>query len=120
MKHELKYDDENDIAILSFKSHFLFSDVEPIFSQLKVMFENKPYRQVMIITNESYNIENRETREAISNELAKQLVTEVALIGLNAATRMIAKVIFKTGKIKLKGEFFKSFEEALQWLKSNR
>jgi len=120
MVHELKYDEENEILVLTFKNHFLFSDVEPIFSQVKVMLENKPYRQVIIITNNSNNIENRETREAISIELSKLSVTEVAIIGVNAATRMIAKVIFKTGIIKIKGEFFKSLDEAVIWLKSNR
>jgi len=42
----------------------------------------------------------------------------VALVGLSAAVRMIARVILKTGTVKLKGEFFKDQEEAIKWLKS--
>ena len=44
----------------------------------------------------------------------------MALVGLSAAVRMIARVILKTGTVKLKGEFFKDQEEAIKWLKSKR
>ena len=120
MVHELKYDEENGIAVLTFKSHILLNDIESIFSKLNELLEGKPNRQLIVVMSAEYNIENRETREALTNEAIKLNVNEVALIGLSAAVRMIAKVILKTGAVKLKGEFFKSYEEAVKWLKSKR
>ena len=120
MVHELKYDEETGIIVLTFNSHFLLTDVEPIISTIKTLLVGKPYRQGLVIMKEEYKVENRETREALSEGLSKLDVTEVAFVGLGAATRMVAKVLLKTGLVKLKGEFFKNTEEAIKWLKSKR
>jgi len=120
MVHELSYDEENGIIVLTFKNHFLHSDVQPIISTIKKLLEGKPYRQGLVIMNSAYTVENRETREDLSEGLTTLDVTEVAFVGLSAATRMIAKVLLKTGMVKIKGEFFKSQEEAIKWLKSKR
>jgi hypothetical protein len=120
MVHELSYDEENEIAVLVFKSHILLKDIDAIFSKLKELLEGKPNRQLIIIMNAAYNVENRETREALTREAINLEVNEVALVGLSAAVRMIARVILKTGTVKLKGEFFKDQEEAIKWLKSKR
>jgi len=120
MVHELSYDEENGIAVLIFKSHILLRDIDAIFTKLKELLDGKPNRQLLIVMNSAYNVENRETREALTNEAIKLDVNEVALVGLSAAVRMIARVILKTGTVKLKGEFFKDQEEAIKWLKSKR
>jgi hypothetical protein len=44
----------------------------------------------------------------------------VAFVGGSAANRMIARILVKTGIIKIDGEFFKNIPEAIQWLKSKR
>jgi hypothetical protein len=120
MVHELKYDEANDVAVLVFKSHILLKDIDAIFAELKVLLEGRPFRQLIIFMDAAYNIENRETREALTREAINLEVNEVGLIGLSAAVRMIARVILKTGAVKLKGEFFKSYEEAVKWLISKR
>ena len=120
MEHELKYDTENDIAVLTYKNDFLYKDVEPIFESVKEMFNDKPYRQIIVVMNSAYKVENRETREALSEKFSKLGVTEVAFIGLSAAVRMIARVELKTGAVKLKGEFFKDYKDAVIWLNKQK
>lgn len=119
MEHELLYDEENSVIVLKFNNHFLLSDVAPIFNKTAELLEGKSFRQVLIVTNKDYNIENRETREAIAQKLSQLSVTEIAFVGIGAAERMIARVLIKT-VMKLNGEFFKDYNEALDWLKSKR
>jgi hypothetical protein len=44
----------------------------------------------------------------------------VAFVGGSAYNRIMAKILIKTGIVKLNGDFFKSYEEAIEWLKSKR
>jgi len=120
MEHELKYDEKNKIVILSFKYHFLYNDVEPLFLKVKEMLEGKEIRQLLVVMSDRHNVENRETREATSEQLSKLNISEVAFVGGNATNRMIARVLLKTGIVKLNGDFFKTDEEAIEWLKSKR
>jgi hypothetical protein len=119
MIHDLFYDEKNEIIILKFNNHFLYKDVEPIISEAKELLNNKTIRQVLIETNKNYNIENRETREAIADELTKLNITDIAFVGVGATERMIARVLIKT-IFKLNGDFFKDKNEAINWLKSKR
>ena len=120
MVHELKYDEENQVAVLKFNDHFRFADVEPIFAETQIALNNKPYRQLVVVMSDIYTVENRETREATAEELSKMKMTEVAFVGGSAANRMIARVLIKTGIVKIKGDFFKTYDEAIEWLKSKR
>ena len=120
MEHELKYDEQNNIVVLAFKNHFLHNDVDSLFLRVKEMLEGKQIRQMLVVMSESHNVENRETREATSEQLSKLNISEVAFVGGNATNRMIARVLLKTGIVKLKGDFFKDYEEAIKWLKSKR
>ena len=120
MVHEVRYDAVNELAVLEFKNHFLFVDVEPIFLRVKEALADKPYRQIVVIMSNGHDVENRETREATSAVLSKLNITAIAFVGGNAANRMIARVLIKTGMIKLNGEFFKDYEQATEWLKSKR
>jgi hypothetical protein len=120
MTHELFFDQENEIIVLKLNNNFLYNEVEPILATIGEMLAGIHYRQGLVLMSENSNIENRETREAISNGMARLEVSEVAFVGLNAATRMIAKVLLKTGMAKINGNFFKSKEEAINWLKSKR
>jgi hypothetical protein len=120
MKHELFFDQENEIIVVKLNDDFLFNEVEPVFTGISSLLEGRRYRQIIINMNANYKIENRETREAISNAMTTLGDHEVAFVGFSAATRMITKVLLKTGIIKNNGEFFKTGEEAINWLKSKR
>jgi len=120
MVHEIFYDEKDNIVVLKFKYHFLFQDVEPIFIQVFELLKGREYRQMLVVMSDGHNVENRETREATSQQLSKLNVSEIAFVGGSAANRMIARVLLKTGIIKLNGDFFKNYDEAVAWLKSKR
>lgn len=124
MEHHLSYDEQNEIAVLVFKRNYNLADVKPIFESIKTMLEDKPYRQAIVTIDESisqsFQVENRETREATAAELSKSNLSNVAFVGGSAAIRMIAKVLLKTGIIKINGDFFKTMGDATDWLKSKR
>jgi hypothetical protein len=120
MTHELIFDQENEIIVVKLNSDFMYSEVDSVFSGIKGLLEGKRYRQLIIDMNSNYKIENRETREAIGKAMTSLGEHEVAFVGFSAATRMITKVLLKTGITKYNGDFFKTKEEAINWLKSKR
>jgi|GEM_PF-2036310 hypothetical protein len=120
MKHKIWFDEIDQIAYLEFLGDYLRTDVEPILTKIDEFFVNKSIRQVIIVMSETHKVENRETREESNKGLQKSGVTEVAFVGGSAANRMIARILVKTGIIKIDGEFFKNIPEAIQWLKSKR
>ena len=120
MIHELFYDEENEIVVLKLNNDYMFNEVTPVLSGIKELLEGKQYKQVLVMMHEKYKIENREAREAMSKGIADMDVSQVAFVGLSSATRMITRVILKTGLVKINGDFFKTREEAIEWLKSKR
>ncbi len=120
MVHEVRYDAANEVAVLEFKNHFLHVDVEPIFNEVDKTLTGKPFRQVIVLMSPNHDVENRETREATAQALSKMSITDIAFVGGSAANRMIARVLLKTGILKISGDFFKEYDEAAAWLKSKR
>jgi len=120
MEHELKYNEENEVVVLSSNANLKLIDIEPLSDNLKILLEGKRYRQLISIISDVYVVENRETREALADALSKLNLSEVAFVGGSAYNRIMAKVLIKTGIVKLNGDFFKTKEEAIEWLKSKR
>ncbi|WP_321372821.1 hypothetical protein [uncultured Draconibacterium sp.] len=120
MEHNLWYDEDTKVIHLQFTRDYLTTDVEDIRKNMKELVKDKPYRQMCIQISKTAKVENRETREK-SNQLLKEFeISHVAFIGGSAANRMIAKVMLKTGAIKIQGDFFKTIEEGVNWLISKR
>lgn len=120
MKHELWYDEENEIIHLTFKSDLLTSHISEIKGKLLELAEGKTHRQAIFHLSGVYKVENRETREQANLALKEANITDLAIVGGNAANRMIAKVLLKTGALKTKGDFFRTEEDAIKWIKSKR
>ena len=120
MKHKMWYDTNLEILFLEFTSDYIKTDVPEIEKKIAEMLDGKPYRQMLIRISNVYKVENRETRELSNKALEKAGISEVAFVGGSAANRIIAKVLIKTGAVKTKGEFFKTEEDAINWIKSKR
>jgi len=120
MDHELKYDEKNEVVVLSSNANLRLADIEPLAENLRIILEDKKYRQLVSMISDVYVVENREAREALAEALHKLKLSEVAFVGGNAYNRIMAKVLIKTGIVKLNGDFFKTVEEAFEWLKSKR
>lgn len=120
MEHELNYDEQNEVIVLSSNANLRLKDIEPLFNNLQILLENKKYRQLVSIISDVYVVENRETREALAETLSKLNLSEVAFVGGSSYNRIMAKILIKTGIVKLNGDFFRNYDEAIEWLKSNR
>ena len=120
MKHSMYYDDKDEVIYLEFVDDYLETDVDDIRPLLFELLEGKPYRQVVAILSMTNKVQNRATRQKSNQALIDAGVTEIAFVGGSAANRVIAKVLIKTGSIKINGDFFGSKEKALDWIKSKR
>jgi hypothetical protein len=120
MTHKIYYDQENEIVVIEFAADFLLKEVEPMFKNVMELLEGKPYRQLLTVLTGKHTVENRETREATNRALTQTKISEVAFVGGSAASRMLARVLIKTGIIKVSGDFFSSRADAINWLKSKR
>ena len=120
MDHELKYDEQNEVVVLSSNANLRLTDIQPLSDNLRNLLQDKKYRQLVSMISDVYVVENRETREALADALSKLNLSEVAFVGGNAYNRIMEKVLIKTGIVKLNGDFFKNIDEATEWLKSKR
>jgi len=120
MEHKIWRDSQSGIVFLEFTNDYLRSDVEPIMAKIKALYQDTENRQLLIKMSKTYKVENRETREMSNKGLQELGVSQVAFVGGSAANRMIARVLIKTGVIKIKGDFFKKEEDAIEWLKSKK
>ena len=82
--------------------------------------EGKPWRQMIVDLSEFDKMESRETRTVSNEMLNKAGITDVAYVGANAASRMIAKVLMKLGSLKAASDFFKDHKSAKQWIEKRR
>lgn len=120
MEHELKYDEQNEVVVLTSYADLKLIDIDPLSNNLKIILEGKRFRQLVSNISDVYVVENRETREALAEALSKLKLSEVAFVGGSAYNRIMAKILIKTGIVKLNGDFFKTYDEAIEWLKSKR
>jgi len=120
MEHELKYDEQNEVVVLTSYADLKLIDIDPLSKNLKIILEGKKFRQLVSNISDVYVVENRETREALAEALSKLSLSEVAFVGGSAYNRIMAKILIKTGIVKLNGDFFKTYDEATEWLKSKR
>lgn len=120
MDHKIWYDQDDEIIHLEFTRDYLTTDVPFIQEKLIEFGEGKRYKQMVIQISKTSKVENRETRELSNQALSIAQITDVAFIGGSAANRMIAKVLLKTGSLKTNGNFFKTVEEGINWIKSKR
>lgn len=120
MEHKIWYEKDDEIIHLEFTRDFLTSDVPLIQEKILELSEGKRYKQLVIKINKTGKMESRETRELMNKSLGEAQITDIAFIGISAAHRMIAKVLLKTGALKINGDFFKTLEDGINWIKSRR
>lgn len=120
MEHKIWYDQNDEIIYLEFTRDYLTSDIPFVKEKILELSEGKRHKQMVIQISKTSKVENRETREQSNKILGEAQITDIAFIGGSAANRMIAKVLLKTGALKINGNFFKTLEEGINWIKSTR
>ncbi len=120
MEHKIWFDDDHQLIQMKIKGDYATEETLYLGNKCIELLEGKPYRQMVVDLREFGNMESRETR-SISNEmLNKAGITDVAYVGANAASRMIAKVLMKLGSLKAESDFFKDFDDAYKWIEKRR
>jgi len=120
MKHKINYDEKNNLLCQSIIGEYSTKNAEYFGDQYISHLDGKPYRQLIVDLREAGKMESRETRSIINETLNKAKITDVAYVGANATTRMIAKVLMKLGSLKAEANFLKDYEDAINWLKKRR
>jgi len=120
MKHNLNYDDEHSILMLEINGEYTREEAFKIGELYQKFFAGAPYRQLIVNLQNAGKLESRETRQITKDKIDEAGITDVAYVGASAATRMIARVLMKLGGQKATSNFLKSYDEAIQWLKSRR
>lgn len=120
MDHKIWYEKDDEIIRLEFTRDYLTSDVPQIKEKILELAEGKRYKQMVIEISKTSKVESRETRELSNKILAEAQITDIAFIGGSAANRMIAKVLLKTGAVKINGDFFKTLDDGINWIKNRR
>lgn len=120
MEHKIRYVDEYQLLHQQIIGEYSTEQAREFGKKYKVLLEGKPFKQLIVDLREAGKMENRETR-SMTNEMLNQAgFTQVAFVGANAATRMIAKVLMKLGSLEAESNFLKDIESAVEWLKSRR
>ena len=120
MKHKIQFKDDDEVLYLQIIGEYSKEEAENIGQYYHEMYKGKALRQLIVDLREAGKMENRETRKLTKDHIDKADISDVAFIGANAATRMIARVLMKLGNQKAKSTFLKSYDEALNWLKKRR
>ena len=120
MKHKFWYDDQTDVLHQQIIGDFSTEEARSLGKFYTESLAGKPYRQIIVDLSEGTKMESRETRQISNSMLGEAAITDVAYVGASSATRMIAKVLMKLGTLKAKSDFFKTNQEALNWLMNRR
>ena len=120
MEHKIWYDDELKVVQIKIIGEYKSEETRLHGKKCIELLEGKPYRQMIVDLSEFDKMESRETRTVSNEMLNKAGITDVAYVGANAASRMIAKVLMKLGSLKAASDFFKDFKSAKQWIEKRR
>ena len=120
MEHKIWFDEEQQLLHLKIKGDFTTEDALYFGKKYIELLEGKQHRQIIVDLREGGSMESRETRSITNDMLNKAGITDVAYVGANAASRMIAKVLMKLGSLKAESDFFKEFNDAFAWIEKRR
>ncbi|MBN2246782.1 MAG: STAS/SEC14 domain-containing protein [Candidatus Aminicenantes bacterium] len=124
MQHKVSYDEKNELVRIDVIGGIDEGDPEEMNQKFLKNVEGKPYKQLLIDLRESDPTGgHNERRKELYDAVADAGFEDVALFGTTSATRLVVKVIIKLGtmgKRKMNIEFFKTEEEAVNWLKEQR
>ena len=120
MEHKIWFEEEHQLLHIQIHGELSTEDSQYMGNKAIELLEGKPYRQLIIDLSKFNNIISRETRSRANELLNIAGITDVGFVGANAAGRMLAKVLMKLGSLKAESDFFKSFEDATNWLEKRR
>jgi len=120
MKHTILYDDNHEIVKQNVIGDYSSEDARNSEAIYLKALKDKPYKQLVVNLSKAGKMESREARKIQNECLMRAGFTDVAFVGASSATRMIAKVMMKLSSETIPTEFFKTEDEAVDWLIKRR
>ena len=119
MKHELYFDEENQIVVFRTKGAVNYEEGVEAVEILKKMVEGRENVLVLCDVSDFPPKLDRSVRK-LQKDLPKRFnISKMAMIATNPAVRMIGKIVAATMGKDFKAGIFKTEEDALAWLKGN-
>lgn len=122
MKHRIWMDEENKVIRMKVVGDFSKEEMQDFFNKVELLYGKDDHRRTLCDASECYASEYKgdlldtETRVWLRNRAEEIDLGKIALLGLNPADRMRARMV---AGILGKSEdtcFFRKEEEALAWL----
>ncbi|MBN2379294.1 STAS/SEC14 domain-containing protein [candidate division WOR-3 bacterium] len=117
MKHELYFDEENDLIVLRIKGPFNLQDAMETTDKMDELGKNKRTILVMADLREAPPYLDKDVRKLMKDLSMRMKMEKFAMIVTNPAVRIIGKIVIATMGNAKGSAFFKTESEALAWLK---
>jgi len=117
MEHHIWHNIQVDTTCIEVKGEFRPEDVAPTFEVLDKNFVGKDYYRLLIDLSASNGRLSKESREALQDHLKAKLNSRIAFVITRPTSRMLAKVVVAVSGGSADKGFFRSQDEAWEWLK---
>jgi len=118
MNYKVWFDEKNGILRVDMFQTLVEEDIHEIVPMVEKEFEGRQHQYILADLSKSTSDPiSQSARKAFKKYTDSMNYDRIAVIGLNPATRMIAKIVLGIiGKSDV-SKFFKTDEEAITWLK---
>jgi hypothetical protein len=120
VKHELFFDEEKNVIVLRVKGSFNIQDAIETTDKMDELGKNKKRILVLADLREAPPNLDKDVRQLMKDLSKRMKMEKFAMIVTNPAVRIIGKIVIATMGNAKGSAFFKTEEEALQWLKGEK
>ncbi|MBN2380579.1 STAS/SEC14 domain-containing protein [candidate division WOR-3 bacterium] len=122
MKHEIWFDEDNEVLRFKLIGQWTVENFKEAMTRIQELFEGKEHRYLIgDVSQASPQKYTKEFRQLVAEEGANVQLDKAAITGASPVLRMMAKMLIAAGrvarKIPMETRFFKTDEEAVEWLK---
>ncbi len=121
MKYKVWFDEEIGAVCFKQMEPLTVEDVHVVVPQMLELVKGKSHRYVFVDLSEATTgIVDREARKAFSELADPRNFERIAVYGASPSIRMLAKIILAVNGVSNVTKFFKTEEEAREWLKKDQ
>lgn len=120
MKHELHSDEEKQVILMRIRGEFTLEEAIESIKKKEALTKDKDSILVLTDMREAPPMLDREVRESTKDISKKLNITKTAMVITNPAVRIASKIVVSAMESADKSGFFKTEEEALEWLRDGK
>ncbi|NLI97718.1 STAS/SEC14 domain-containing protein [bacterium] len=119
MKHEISFDERNDIIVMRVKGEFNLQDAMETVDKMDELGKDKKTILVMADMREAAPKLDKDVRKLMQDLSKRMKMQKFAMIVTNPAIRIVGKIVIATMRNARGSAFFRTEEEAIHWLKGD-